>query len=973
MSSGTRKKSVPGINGGLPQIDTGVTNNLLKKPGSSAVPLYQQCSALGARLSRVHDFAPFLNIHAKSQQQQDGLSSSSTITPPTLRRSVDPVHGLWDCLALGTPLCFLFNLLDIPIEMRLKVDTDPEEIDSNDVKRCKQHIAQFLMGISNLQKVGKWDGTDTFLLVELNGPERNTNGFVKVVAVLSQLLDRLPGHVFMEEPMPSTSLEGDSTDELSTSSDGDAPADPNEAFRKHLIKELLDTERQYVRDLEVMQNFATALRTQNLMNQDTIHRLFLNTNSLLDFQRHFLIDLEGVFEQKWPEQRWGQVFIDHETEFEVYEPYCANFESASKLLLEVQDAMMPLSEILNPQTELPAFLIKPVQRICKYSLFLETLKKNLEASAGAPYPYIDEVREGFEASKRFTARMNEAQRRADNVATVKALEKRVIDWKGHHIANFGELKLDDMFAVNKSDVDRDYHVFLFEKIVLCCKEPPVAGQNTSTLKKSKKTDSLLKKGGSTPVPPVPLSAQAKKSAGPLMLKGRIFLSNVTLAKSVTIDGVHGLEVWWRGDDELEFFTLKCRTEEQMKMWEKELNTLINEAHRRSHAADHARSPTFGSSSVHPSMVAAASPIFAASPSSSQSLAPFGRGKDPRQYLGNTPIPLSAQGSQRLNQDDDASADEDFDVSDIRDGRTSAAYMRRPGSTPAPSHASSSSYGGHSRPATDGYPGHHYQRSGSSFRHHPPPLPNQQSQQQQPVRPVLKSQFSSLRLGSEYAEDEDPRPRAATTGHERSIPSPFNPRLRSISTPTAPQQTQHKRPQVPNNHIQAWSATASQSSLMSTSTDNKRGSGSSGVSDRSSGFSTNEHSGGSPITQYGSSSGSNISTAMLPKSKLSEGHQLPPSTPLVPNTAGTANPNAKVKIKVHYRTDIFVIAVPKTVNYQELLFSVTKKVRLCGGDRDDSPLRIKYEDEDNDMITLGSDEDIQMAFDTNLAQISFHVA
>src|SRR5258708_7383403 len=181
MSSGTRKKSSAGATGGLPQIDTGVTNNLLKKPGSSTVPLYQQCSALGARLSRVHDFAPFLNIHPRPTQQQEPSSGSTTPTA-TLRRSVDPVHALWDCLALGTPLCFLFNLLDIPTDMRLKVDTDPEEIDPSDVKRCKQHIAQFLMGISNLQKLGKWDGTDTFLLVELHGPEPNTNGFVKVRA-----------------------------------------------------------------------------------------------------------------------------------------------------------------------------------------------------------------------------------------------------------------------------------------------------------------------------------------------------------------------------------------------------------------------------------------------------------------------------------------------------------------------------------------------------------------------------------------------------------------------------------------------------------------------------------------------------------------------------------------------------------------------------------------------------------------------
>ncbi len=82
---------------------------------------------------------------------------------------------------------------------------------------------------------------------------------------------------------------------------------------------------------------------------------------------------------------------------------------------------------------------------------------------------------------------------------------------------------------------------------------------------------------------------------------------------------------------------------------------------------------------------------------------------------------------------------------------------------------------------DGYPGHHYQHSSSNFRNQPP-LPNQQ--QPQAVRPVLRSQFSSLKLGSEYAEGEEPRLRVATTSQhvlECSTSSLFgNPRLRFVN-------------------------------------------------------------------------------------------------------------------------------------------------------------------------------------------------
>lgn len=46
------------------------------------------------------------------------------------------------------------------------------------------------------------------------------------------------------------------------------------------------------------------------MDLDTIYLLFPNLNKLLNFQRKFLIRLEGMAELPWPDQRWGQAFLD---------------------------------------------------------------------------------------------------------------------------------------------------------------------------------------------------------------------------------------------------------------------------------------------------------------------------------------------------------------------------------------------------------------------------------------------------------------------------------------------------------------------------------------------------------------------------------------------------------------------------------------------------------------------------------------
>ena len=73
-------------------------------------------------------------------------------------------------------------------------------------------------------------------------------------------------------------------------------------------------------------------------------------------------------------------------------------------------------------------------------------------------------------------------------------------------------------------------------------------------------------------------------------------------------------------------------------------------------------------------------------------------------------------------------------------------------------------------------------------------------------------------------------------------------------------------------------------------------------------------------------------------------------------------SALVKVKVHFHEDIFVIQVPRMTEYEELVERVGKKIRLCGPRRDDGPLRVKYKDEDGDLVSLGSTEDVQMAFE-----------
>ncbi|KAJ1843285.1 Guanine nucleotide exchange factor for Cdc42p, partial [Coemansia sp. RSA 486] len=115
------------------------------------------------------------------------------------------------------------------------------------------------------------------------------------------------------------------------------------------------------------------LQRKNIISSDSIRYIFANLNSIVDFQRRFLVGMEPYVPKPPEEQHFGELFVSMKEGFMVYEPYCANYTRASKLCLAELESLKVLSHIIDPSYELPSMLIKPVQRICKYPMILEEL------------------------------------------------------------------------------------------------------------------------------------------------------------------------------------------------------------------------------------------------------------------------------------------------------------------------------------------------------------------------------------------------------------------------------------------------------------------------------------------------------------------------------------------------------------------------------------------------------------------------
>ncbi len=936
-------------------------NTIANKQAVAGSSLYQACLNLRDRLYSVPGFGEaYLDELAPTSAASSNGSPTSPTGAPVPKASSDPVTQLWQCFRLGSPLCALFNTMNPDVE--LPVNPDANRSNAN---ACKAQVMKFIIALK--EKLG-WDPDDIFTVSQLY--LNDTNGFVKVVRTINRLLD-----VFEERGLLIETNRKTDNDDL------DHPSDD----RAKVIRELLTTERKYVQDLEVMQNYARALAQYDILPPDTLHNLFGNLNKLVDVQRRFLICVEENVRRPPDEQHFGHVFMTMEDDFTVYEPFCANYNLALDLINQEAHNLVRLKGMpsaqgcyLDPAYELPTFMIKPVQRICKYPLLLEQLLKKTPEDA----PPYQELEEGLEVMRSITDKVNENSRLQENAQLVKELEWRVEDWKGHNIKTFGLLLLSDTFMVAKSDTEREYHVYLFEKILLCCKEIAPAAQ-----KKSNKNNSLLKQKNGTS------NVGGKKVKTTLQLKGRIFINNVTGAfansKMSSIlgapSGQHALQVWWRGDVDHESFALKCKNEEQLKQWQTAINKLIDEVNmrRQQAAAQHyqqqqslnlAGAGALGRRITQTSSHFPQTPLAEMAPPNPFTSAAATGGLPPSGLARTT----SQASSYRYDDEDEGQS-----YYEPASGRGTPAQGRY--SQPGTDGRSSSNGDLRPRARTEDQDSAVMAQWRSHSPAVPPPLPRGLSYSSGADQHGLRKASSSRQLrqpnagpgrnaraGAEAVEYLDgssdsadsfkygtSRPRGDSTASSMSRTTSDNgaahSRSRSASNPqmfVLPPHMQGAAPPLPKLPLDK-TAGGGQSSPTTTTTGGTSASGQGAAGDKrfsNSSIATSESAQSGASRPQSSTAASSPVNATLPTSS----RHRPIPQPSTPNSAA-------IRLNITFQEDKFVVVVLSSTPYNALLEKVTKKIRLCSGKQVDQ-VRMRYIDEDGDAVLISDDDDVQMAFE-----------
>ncbi|KAI9630535.1 hypothetical protein KEM48_013856 [Puccinia striiformis f. sp. tritici PST-130] len=305
-------------------------------------------------------------------------------------------------------------------------------------KGCQKSAAHFIMALKT--ELG-W-GTEIDEIQE-NGLmvnmlyDVNTNATVKVISNVLRLLHLLKALGVLLPP---------SEDEL-------VPQGTNVAMddRARVVKEILESERKYVQDLEVLQNYQRALLQREILPSDQI-RALSSTSTLSSTFRDSLAQDENA-------------------------------------------ALTKVADILDPTTNA--------------HVSDQASPKNLQISFAPPAtgqnttpggPYYDELKEGLASITRVTDAVNENHSTTRERLAVNDLKERVEDWKGHDLVTFGALVLEDTFTVVKNDSEREYHVYLFERIILCCKEVGIkldkkASKQSMSLKKNSQINNSNANGG----------------------------------------------------------------------------------------------------------------------------------------------------------------------------------------------------------------------------------------------------------------------------------------------------------------------------------------------------------------------------------------------------------------------------------------------------------------------------------------------
>ncbi|CEF70296.1 Dbl homology (DH) domain and Pleckstrin homology domain and Pleckstrin homology-like domain-containing protein [Strongyloides ratti] len=254
----------------------------------------------------------------------------------------------------------------------------------------------------------------------------------------------------------------------------------NVSKKYRVIIELLDTEISYLNDLEdVLQGYATFLSNHEEdieISAETTFTIFHTLEKVYEFSKKLYHDLDN---SNMDTIKISKIFINLSGGFQCYSDYCSEYQKTLNLLGKLKENLTFLNglnfcqNLLKHSLPLDTYLLKPVQRILKYHLFIESLLKCTSNEIVNDNNEIEKqyIMDALNVMNNEATKINETQKKAEYEERLKELHTMFVNCsleEGLDFTHCGRLLLDGSFKILNSKQKRS--LFLFERMLLVTKE-----------------------------------------------------------------------------------------------------------------------------------------------------------------------------------------------------------------------------------------------------------------------------------------------------------------------------------------------------------------------------------------------------------------------------------------------------------------------------------------------------------------------
>ncbi|XP_054090336.1 uncharacterized protein LOC105218115 isoform X2 [Zeugodacus cucurbitae] len=224
--------------------------------------------------------------------------------------------------------------------------------------------------------------------------------------------------------------------------------------------EIVDSERSFVEDLgQVIKGYLSDWKERACLRYDELKILFSNIEEIYEFNSTLL---KQLINSGMEPGKIAKCFIELRERFDVYTTYCTSYPEAISLLTKLLQAthtnalLTSTQKMLQHKLPLGSYLLKPVQRILKYHLLLDNLRKHCD---------VKEVLQAYEIMRQVARNIDQVKRKLEQQIRVKELSGILDGWLGPELTVLGELRQEGLLMEH----NKPRMVFLFDTMLIITK------------------------------------------------------------------------------------------------------------------------------------------------------------------------------------------------------------------------------------------------------------------------------------------------------------------------------------------------------------------------------------------------------------------------------------------------------------------------------------------------------------------------